>query len=377
MDVSTTRRRLYECDQLTASYRFQEQQFAKRSLLFIGGQVVYRCLRTDGWREDVFFEDQDGKFGGVPRMDQDRDDIGQFEGLIQSYSGLSLSKPTDIYHAFAGLMRYFRSMKVNLFHGIPNAYFDWFLLWIPMNLQTRRNIAPSWSWSGWSGQSWLNMWDWYNRSVKKIRKALRSRTWIIWYQRKAHNSEECLRVWSPKKRISPQSSPRNFYGSHVRTRFSIDCTQTLPTRRILHGAPEYIEDTYNPYRGSGFLQFWTVSVKFKLDKPTSIPDTQGPRNMHSRVGIFGRNVCELGIVFVNPGWAEVNIGKNHEFILLCEGRHVRAKYGKIDDENGWKYKMMLIEWRGDWAERVSIGSIEKRHLDHALEGPVWKEIILG
>ena len=43
------------------------------------------------------FEDQDSKFGGVPHMDQDRDDIGQFEGLIQSYSGLSLSKPTPIF----------------------------------------------------------------------------------------------------------------------------------------------------------------------------------------------------------------------------------------------------------------------------------------
>lgn len=99
--------------------------------------------------------------------------------------------------------------------------------------------------------------------------------------------------------------------------------------------------------------------------------------MHSCAGIFGRDGRELGIVFINPDWAEVNIRKIHEFILLCEGRDVRAEYGKIDDEKGWKYKMMLIEWRGDWAERVSIGSIKKRHLGQALEGPVWKEIILG
>ena len=39
---------------------------------------------------------------------------------------------------------------------------------------------------------------------------------------------------------------------------------------------------------------------------------------------------------------------------------------------------MLIEWHGDWAERVAMGWIKKNQLDWALkEGPVWKEIILG
>jgi hypothetical protein len=379
MDVSNTRRRLFERDQLTGMRSFQEQQFTKRSLLFLGGQVTYRCMGAEQWREDVFFEDRCNGYEELASRDRDGDDIGKFEGLIQSYSGLSLDSESDIYNAFAGIMRYFKSeLKVDLCHGIPDAYFDWFLLWHPLAPQTRRQHTPSWSWSGWIGESWPHMWDWYNRSVTRIREALPTRTWIIWYQRKAHDAKECMLVWTPKKYSSSSSSPSNFYGGHVQPRFPFDCTQTLPTCRTLVGAPKYIEDTFNPSPGSGFLQFWTVSIMFKLKKSTSEDTIQGPVNTCSRVGIFGRDGHELGIVFVNPDWTEVNVPKDHEFILLCEGRDVRAENQRFDEEEGWKYKMMLIEWHGDWAERVSVGSIEKQDLDQAVgTGPVWKEIILG
>ena len=96
------------------------------------------------------------------------------------------------------------------------------------------------------------------------------------------------------------------------------------------------------------------------------------------MGIFGRDRRELGVVFVEPEWGEANRKKKHEFILLCEGRDVRAENGRFDDEPGWRYKVMLIEWHGEWAERVAVGSIGKEDLDQALgDGAVWKEIVLG
>ncbi|KAF8884217.1 heterokaryon incompatibility protein-domain-containing protein [Gymnopilus junonius] len=362
----------------TRAWTYQEQRFTKRSLLFIGGQVVFICMRTDGWREDVFFEDRTAKFGSTARRDRDADDIGQFEGLIQSYSGLSLTYDTDIYHAFGGMTRYFRThLRVELCHGMPDAYFDWFLLWHPLGIQTRRKNAPSWSWSGWYGQSWPHMWDWYSRNRQKVRKALRRRTWIIWYQRKAHDSEEFYRVWTPKSH-STTTTPRNFYGSHARSRFAFDCSQTDPTPRKLAGVSQYIEDSHNPKPGSGYLQFWTVSIVFKIDKPQSKAASRGPKNDNKRLGIFGRDGRELGIVFVDPAWGKANRKKEHEFIFLCEGRDVRAEGGRFDDEPGWRYKVMLIEWHGDWAERISVGSIGKQDVDQGLgKGAEWREIILG
>ena len=107
---------------------FQEMMFSRRSLIFIGGQVVFHCLSADQLREDVVFEDESAICGQYPPTDKRTDDIGEFEGLIQSYSELTLTYDSDIYYAFAGIARYLTlELKTNLCHGIPEAYFDWFL----------------------------------------------------------------------------------------------------------------------------------------------------------------------------------------------------------------------------------------------------------
>lgn len=105
----------------------------------------------------------------------------------------------------------------------------------------------------------------------------------------------------------------------------------------------------------------------------------GPENTHSRVAIYGKSGRELGIVFVTEDWRSTHVPGEHEFILLCEGRDKRAEDGKEDDEDGWKYMVMLLAWHGggQWAERIAVGSIEKDVNEALGEGPVWKEIILG
>jgi hypothetical protein len=219
------------------------------------------------------------------------------------------------------------------------------------------------------------VWRLYGRSIPATQKAIKEHTWIFWYQRKAHESEECTLVWNPQN-ASPHSSPTEFYGDRLQKRFQFDCSQTIPTPRTLVGAPKYLEDTYNPSPGSGFLQFWTVSVMFRIDTPTRdvrvrfLQEERLPRLVP--FGIYGRDERDLGLVHLDPKWAENNVPKTHEFILLCEAR--------VEDDNyeGLKYRMMLLEWHGDWAERVSLGWIEKEDLYQALgQGPVWKEIILG
>ena len=194
-------------------------------------------------------------------------------------------------------------------------------------------------------------------------------------QRKAHDSTDCKLIWIPPQEPGQSSKPRNFYGRVVKPRFTFDCTQTLPTPRTLAGASNYLEDTHNPSPGSGFLQFWTVSVAFELKASENLDYEPGrSRSDLVRVGIFGRSQRELGRVLLDPEWAAKNIPATHEFILLCEGRGGFYSGGKVT----WKYVMMLLGWHGDWAERVALGAIEKEDLSEALEqGPVWKEIILG
>ena len=160
----------------------------------------------------------------------------------------------------------------------------------------------------------------------------------------------------------------------------MDCSRTTPTPRTLLGAPDYYPDSLNPNPGSGFLQFWTVSAVFRLDKPTRKPSQKDRQGSGVRAGIFGKTGRQVGELYVDVEWAKSHGPGEHEFILLCEGRVTRPKSGREDEEKGWKYMVMLLEWHADgqWATRVTIGAIDKDKLDHALgQGPVWKEIVLG
>ncbi|KAI0870021.1 heterokaryon incompatibility protein-domain-containing protein [Hypoxylon argillaceum] len=394
-------------------WTFQEGHFALRSLVFVDGQVAFRCEGNDAWEAHVFepLHEVTGPSGKA--RPYENDDIGTYEGLIQGYSERLLSYETDVYNAFAGIGRETMCrLDTDMCHGIPTIYFDWFLLWGPLAEHTRRlseetglAIGPSWSWSGWIGCSWPHMWDWYTRSIKRIRKAIRKRTWIIWYQRERHGSTHCtalVRHHDVKEAsASVKKANRNYYGSRIRHRFdNLDCSRVEPTDLTLTdmNPPTYVVDISSNHSGSGFLQFWTVSLTLRLAEPTS-PDTyRGPPHKRTRLGIFGRSGRELGTLTVQPSWLEANIlPQEREFILLCEGRDERAENGKADHEEGWRYKAMLVEWRdgdgkklaagsigGDgkspsmYAERVAIGSIGKADLNEAFgDGPVWKEIILG
>jgi hypothetical protein len=350
-------------------------------------------------------KEQRGRRGGA----FEGDDIGKYEGLIQGYSERVLSFETDVYNAFSGVARELMCrLDTDLCHGMPIVYFDWFLLWGPLAHQTRSlskttglPASPSWSWSGWVGCSWPRMWDWYNRSIKRIKKSIRKRTWIIWYERVGHDSTDCKRLVRHNDINDTDDSSfktnRNFYGSRVQHRFEgMDCSRVVPTEVKLAGIklPTYVEDLLSNHSGSGFLQFWTVSLTLRLAEPVT-PDTyRGPAHGRQRLGIFGRSGRELGTISVQPPWSPDP--QEREFILLCEGRDERAENGRIDDEEGWRYMAMLIEWLDNeggkaamgsidsdgrpsmYAERIAIGSIGKGDLKEALgDGPVWKEIILG
>jgi len=162
------------------------------------------------------------------------------------------------------------------------------------------------------------------------------------------------------------------------------------------GAPRYVEDILSYNRGSGFLQFWTVSVMLRLAAPAGTGKDVGPKHHRHRLGITGRSGRELGTLEVQAEWWEMNSGgsqrQEREFIVLCEARDERAEGGRIDDEEGWRYKVMLIDWIATgarlatgsvgggemYAERVAIGSIGKDELKESLgDGPTWKEFILG
>ncbi|KAK7419254.1 hypothetical protein QQX98_003406 [Neonectria punicea] len=206
----------------TRGWTYQEIHFATRSLVFTGGQVAFRCQAVSEWQEDIFeTEAKLDRDGGGPFHG---DDIGEFEGLIQTYSGKVLTYNADIYNGFAGVAQQLAyRLETDLCHGTPTAYFDWFLLWGPLADQIRRlsdaddskqrhPIAPSWSWAGWVGPCFPRIWDWYNRSIRRVKKAIAKRTWIIWYHRENHDSDSVSLIWR-HPRLASKAKNLNFYAN--------------------------------------------------------------------------------------------------------------------------------------------------------------------
>ncbi|KAI1643979.1 heterokaryon incompatibility protein-domain-containing protein [Daldinia loculata] len=256
----------------TRGWTYQEQHFACRALIFTDDSVSLQCRCKVHFSEDTFEDTTEIKKPPRASFAGNDNDIGDIvERHIQNYSERHLTEATDIYRAFAGVARQIcRNLKSDLCHGLPARFFDWFLLWEPLkeDAPRRRAIAPSWSWAGWHDPAWSRIWDWYTRDIKVVRHGIRKRTWIMWYQRKGHESTSCELVWRHYK--DGKGRELNFYGGPVRKKerfaLAIDCSTTEPTARTLtgDGLPQYTDDILSETPGSGLLQFWTVSATFEL-----------------------------------------------------------------------------------------------------------------
>lgn len=410
---------------LPAGKSFQEKHFASRILSFDVTGVSFSCrskpLCSANKFEDISWVTE--------KQEISEYSMSAFEDPLWDYSSRQLSIQTDIYRAFAGVARQVgRRLQCDFCHGLPTRFFDWFLLWQPLESPpTRRTVAPSWSWAGWHGRSESRVRWWCRDDAEAVWQEIRQRTWIIWYQRVSHTSTRCVAV--RRQRKEDEGKGLNMYGGEARKRerFGIDCSVTAPTARTLiaDGLPSYTEDISAESPGSGFLQFWTVAAVFELrlddagdddahcprklsGSPSSRSCSDGQlsdiddgtesdsnresdydsNSFHSTVqliieGISGRAVGSINV----PGWwqglAEIQSSNQpcrKEFILLCEARDDRPDdFDVIMLDRGWRYRAMLLEpkFEGIYFERIAIGWIELNSPGEAFSGLNWKEIILG
>ncbi|KAF4586566.1 hypothetical protein EYR38_010845 [Pleurotus pulmonarius] len=398
--------------------------------------------RTRGWTyTENELEDTTVQYtkGGIPRLEGN--DIGEVEALIANYAVRDLTYDHDIYRAFVGICRQIcLTLKTDMYHGIPTRFFDWFLLWTPRAMvdseysKVRRTGLPSWTWTGWKNSRSSDIWVWYERDMRAVRHAIRRRTWIIWYQRHSHDSTACSLVKKHTK-ADGHKEPTNFYGAPVKPRFPFDCSQTRPSEKVLVGdLPVYIDDLLSEYPRSGFLQFWTVAANFELreveetaylglegqqlsalsedevlsqgssgdeweseksgDSSSEWSSSSGDTNADGdlrdfanlddcsrKLAIYGLSGRRLGFIYVPLWWIDENqVPCQRKFLLLCEARDKRVKYGYDKDKaEGWRYKVMLTRpmHGGQYVERVAIGSIGLDDVGEAIGGATWKEFVLG
>ena len=175
------------------SWTLQERLLSRRLLIFLGGQVIWRCrdcaafedmtaiekgrkLETFNWLSiqphHLGFNSQGGRIDGSLELTRDgrtvlvrSDTFKEYADMVRRYTLREMTCSSDALKAFAGLLHVLESnFKCTIVYGIPEILVDAALLWRPAPINqtgasaqlVRRSssdgITPSWSWAGFQGK---------------------------------------------------------------------------------------------------------------------------------------------------------------------------------------------------------------------------------
>lgn len=286
--------------------------------------------------------------------------------LLNQYTTRELKVPSDYVPAMAGICRRLADYaQCSLLYGIPVAALDWFILFYPdKNGLKRRDIFPSWAWSGWYGKVY------YNFGSGNVTKWTEKSTWITWYKRES--SGALTAVWDKSERRNLRAI--ELFGH------SCDVSQTEPLNEV---AGEMTG------RQFAVLQFWTVAVSLSL---RSIGQEEGEKMMWSyglywtptTFELLDKNGTNCGFVTLDDPIQPDRDGKSAEFILLSLsaekslGTASKSTVNETTDPGARFFWTLMIEWTNGVAERRGIGKITRDALTSSLDPSVtWKEIVLA
>lgn len=319
------------------AWTFQERIFSRRLLVFVNSTVYWSCscLR---WSETELNPSEDGPppwdyynqpvFRDNPTLylkglELPGDNSINFiwQNVVYTFSELKLSFEKDVFHAIAGLENYVGQYFDTAFiFGHPQKNFLDSLLWLPFNWKLRRRDAagiriPSWSWASWVG--------------------LLKYPEVQPHQRKY-----------PKLRITPPTW-KNISNSRV----SISCP---------HSGVLDIHTMVSKVRVVGSMR--------KREETPECPEVGYVGPVAMRLAVLnqaGKCVGRACISLVEDFDGEV------EAIIVAK----KLPDVKKDSRVLLSHWIMIIEWKGDVAERIGLGVITDEAWQET--GPVWRDIKLG
>ncbi|TGJ87324.1 hypothetical protein E0Z10_g1454 [Xylaria hypoxylon] len=349
-------------------WTFQEYYLSRRKIIFIDDTIYFKCYEKS-WQEleDGLPVRSDPTTEQGQALHKPSGDVYHLLGqLLNKYTTRELKMPTDYVFAMAGVSRRLADYaQCSLLFGIPVPALDWFLLFYPnKNGLTRRDIFPSWAWSGWYGQVY------YNYGSGNVTKWTAASTWITWYKREP--SGELTLVWDEAER---HTSRTNGLFGHL-----CDVSRTEPS-----GEPpsDQIDKQYT------VLQFWTISANFTLRK---VDQEEGERLMWSyglywtptTYELLGKDGVKCGFITLDDPTLTSEDKKGAEFILLSlSAEKSQSAVGpnaanQATNTGGRFFWVLMIEWEKGVAERKGIGKIHLNVLTSAIDpGVSWKEIVLA
>src|SRR2546423_2146294 len=141
--------------------------FSRRNLIFVHGQVFFKCCRDFPCLEDILSE---GQIYGMEDYTYKlpSDDVVEgsrmmpmmrkmwryfFPSILSDYTARKLTYQSDALNAFAGISEMLNNQcDVNISFGMPTSCLSLDLVWMPPTYLRRRAGFPSWSWAGWVGE---------------------------------------------------------------------------------------------------------------------------------------------------------------------------------------------------------------------------------
>ncbi|CAM1507782.1 Fc.00g046300.m01.CDS01 [Cosmosporella sp. VM-42] len=334
------------------AWTFQEQVLCRRAIYFIDNKIFFRCSHAD-FSESCLDQTRPWLTGTnvaslLPEAVHMSEPLNDYAIMLLYYSRRALTNEGDVLRAMAGIIRRISDKeKTRFLEGIPSVAIDAFLLFTaPKNNLHRRSGFPSYSWAGWRGDIAVDV-----PFDMEINDWLANETWIIWYKRNPSGITNL--VWDPAAgdlgHIHGKASVILKGGGQFKSvvPLNISTLRTLPTEDIAFTVP---------IPSYPLLQFWTVSVFFKLDETDVFRATSK---------LVGRDGSHCGDVTLD-GYEETTFFDSQEpfeFILISGLSPINA---------------LLLEWNGEIAERRGIGTLLHKAIGKGfLPGPRWREIVLG
>jgi hypothetical protein len=283
--------------------------------------------------------------------------LNDFGRMLQYYTPKALTNPSDILRALAGVVRRItETAKCRFLEGLPTAAFDAFIVFEANGwILRRREGFPSYSWTGWKGGVTVE-----TSATRPLNVRLEEDTWIIWYKRSPAGALSL--VWDPSRyKPCPIADP-TFEGYRQRRPFQSRQLHLLSIQEFPTVATEKLPYELPAIRYH-LLQFWTLSVRFKLKTEDAF---------RGSASIVTRSGARVGTIYLDgtEESAFFDSQEPFEFILLSISWRPHP--------DGQKYVIMLLEWNGPIAERRGLGFIDQPSIVQGfLPGPQWKEIVLG
>jgi hypothetical protein len=310
-----------------------------------------------------------------------------YAAMLQEYTKRDLTASSDALNAFNGILDSLESTTDCKFHfGIPTCIFNMGLTFCyrhESGQESRRPAFPSWSWTGRKGKV-INL----SMSAHLATTWISQQTWIVWFCRGEESGRvEPLSPWELDSTNRPSWNKKfNSNGESISERpFIANSDQVFPSASLSQPEVTYTNFTGSLLNKAKLLQFWTVSVNFRIARPTR----RSPYDFE----IYGRDGSVAGDIsfYRNPPFrGQRSPEALQEFIMIAglPDKWIRL----VDEESPFRKKvwegdnghhLLLIEWHESRsglkiAERLAAAHLNHSYIEKSFgPGPTWEEIILG